>query len=202
MNEFFDEQATLEDIEAFMRGIEYEVNKAKAHLAIALATIKTEGLFYQVARSWKDYVKLERTNLQYRTSLKLAKAGEYFLRYRRELVEEEIRLIGNISKIQGIDPWVADRDPMYFSRLKGLSVRQLQEYNQKKRDEIHVYPKDSYGRNVTVKGASLYMGKEKVRGLNLNDVCKAMEEGKRVVTVFVDDDNHARKVKRALDGLV
>lgn len=48
-----------------------------------------------------------------------------------------------------------------------MSVRQLKDYNPRKRDEISVYPAEPLEGDVTVKGTSLYIGEQKVKGLSL-----------------------------------
>ena len=203
MNSYFPESSTLTDIEEFMRSVEYGVKKAMANLAIALATIKLEGLYLQVASSWKGYIKLERTNLGYRESLKLAKAGELFLRYQNELKSENIKLTENISKIHLIDSKVADHDPMYFSRFKSMSVRQLKDYNKRKRCEIYVYPERKIEGEASVKGLSLYIGDKKVKGLSIPEIREKMDEGKRLVCIWVkDNDNEVRRVKRRISDLL
>lgn len=107
---------------------------------------------------------LERTNLSYRESLKLAKAGELFYRYQGELEAENIKLTENVSKVIMINPKVADHDPMYFSRFKHMSVRQIREYNNRRLGEIYVYPKCKVEGNIAVKGSYLYFNDQKVKG--------------------------------------
>ncbi len=202
MNEFFPEGTTLYDIEGFMRSVEYGVKKAMANLAVALATIKMEGLYLQVAKSWKDYIRMERTHLKYRESLRLAHAGELFLRYQLELKGENIKLSDNLSKVQMIDSTIADRDPMYFKRLKSMSVRQLKDYNIRKRDELNVYPVIPVDGIMTVRGASLYIGENKIKGFSLTEAREKIGEGKRLVCVWVeDDDNEVRRIRRRLSGI-
>ncbi len=202
----FSKEATLESIEDGMRAVESNIKIALAILAVSLGRIKREGLYLKVAPDYKAYLKQERTSLGYRKAISLTTVGEKFWLFRNELKENEIKLSTVMNKIKVLDSNIADNDPMIWERLKSLSVRQFHNYVKKRNGSINVYTESEYGSdynsNVSVNGASLSIGGNKLRGLNLNDANRQLSQGKRLVAVWVDDDSEARKVRRAVNSIV
>ena len=199
-NEFFPEGTRLQDVESFMMGVSHEIKKGWAHLAVSLATIKTEELYLPITGSWIEYIRMERTGLKYRQSLKLAKAGEIYLRYQGDLESENIKLSDNLTKLSMVDSEIVEFDPMYFVNFKSLSSRQLQDYQNEKRKLLRAYPVSSQKGEVSVKGSAIYIGDQKLKGLSLSEAREKMGQGKRLLALWVDDDEAAvRRVRRSLD---
>ena len=200
----FHESVTLEYLEDGMRAVEQNIKFALAVLAIALGRIKTDLLYLSVAPDFKSYLIQERTDLKYRKAVHLSTIGIKFWQFRPQLQDNGIRLSSVMSKIKFIDSDIVDHDPMIWDRLKSLSVREFQNYINKRRGDINVYTKNQSGqnmsRNVTVNGASISIGGLKLRGFNLNEARKEISKGKRAVVFWVDSDNEARKIKRTISG--
>lgn len=191
---------TLQEAEDFIFSVRKGQDIGTAHIAVTLAHIRRDRLFIDVSTSWKGYIKQERSGIKYKESLRLANIGEKYLTFQDQLEENGILLSKNMSKMDLFDCEIASKDPIFFEKFKELSYRGLSEY-------IKAYRRssqrcDQYSDivgSVTEKGASLYIGDEKVRGINLNEVRKEAGAGKRAVVIWVDDDCEARRVRRYAD---
>lgn len=186
--------------EEFISGVRCSQSIGQAHIAVTLATIRSDRLFLAVAKSWKDYIKQNRSGIGYRNSMRLARVGEIYLTFKDQLEENGIKLSENMSKMELFDIGIAAKDPVFFDKFVSLSYRELKSWI--KEYKINGYTSNHGGlleAPVTEKGASLYIGDEKVRGINLNEVRKEAGAGKRAVVIWVDDDCEARRVRRYAD---
>lgn len=183
--------------EDFISEVRKKMAIGMAHTAVALAEIRREKLFLAVSTSWKDYIKQNRNDLGYENSKRLARVGEIYLTFKAQLEENGIKLSENMSKMDLFSPEIASNDPVFYDKFKSLSYRELKKYIHDYKSSRYTYT--TYGNEnetVTSKGASLYIGSEKIKGINLNEIRKNAEQGKRAVVIWVDDDNEARRIKR------
>ena len=192
---------SLSDTESYMRSVEEGMKLSLKALAISLGAIKKHQLYLSVAKSFQEYIELERTYISKSQADRLARIGENYLRYRKQLEDHDIKLNGNSEKVRIIDPQLVDRDPMYWLRLRSLSFRQFRDYQEEKRHAyIDVYHSEDGEIPVSVKGAGLYIGDKKVKGLNLNDAKHEIAKGKRAFVVWIDDDDATyKRAKRAIE---
>lgn len=196
------DDVNLESIEDGMRAVESNMKIAVAILAVSLGRIKKDGLYRAVAPNFKSYLQRERTTLSYQKAVHLAAVGEKFWEFRTQLIENEIKLSKVMSKVRLLEKPIVDSDPMIWDRIKSLSYREFKRYVEKQKSNINVYSEMNQNRNlnetVSVSGAGLYFGSKKVKGLNLNEARREIDNGKRLVAVWVDDDKEARQVRKVL----
>lgn len=196
----YEEIKNLWDAENYILGIQDKRNIGLAHIAVTLAKIRNDKYFLDVANSWKAYIMQDRMKLGYRQSIHLANIGEIYLTFRDQLEENGIFLSDNMSKMVLFDAEIASQDPRFYDQFKSLSCKKLKKYIQDyKSNRINDYPHGIDKSRVTEKGASLYIGDSKVKGINLNEIRRETAAGKRAVVVWVDDDNEARRVRRRLE---
>lgn len=189
----------LHDAEELIRDVDHARDKCTMHIAVAFAIIRRDRMFLEVASSWKEYVKQERTGIKYKETLRLADIGEKYLTFRPLLEENGILFSENMSKIGLIDPDLAANDPAFFVNFKKLSYRGLKNYIENTKWQSGRYDSGSQnGENLTVNGASLFVGHMKVKGINLNECRREAEAGKVAVLVWASDSAEARRIKRRL----
>lgn len=194
-----EEITTLREAEDFISGVHKGMAIGTAHIAVTLASIRRDRLFIEVAQSWKGYIHQDRNNLGYENSKRLCRIGDIYLTFRDQLEENNIKLSENMSKMELFDPEIASIDPVFYDKFKDLSYRGLKRYIANYREARYTSTSGGItGDPVTEKGASLYIGDKKVRGINLNEVKREAAAGKRAVVIWVDDDSEARRVKRRM----
>ncbi len=189
----------LQDAELFISDIQRDMAIGMAHVAVTLAKIRRDKLFLAVSKSWKGYIAQDRNGIGYENSKRLVKIGEIYLTFRTQLEENGIKLSENMSKMELFDPDIAAVDRVFYEKFKKLSYRALKRYIKDYKAGRYTYISDDLAiGTVTEKGASLYIGSEKVKGINLNEARREIAEGKRAVVVWVNDDNEARRIRRKL----
>lgn len=190
----------LNDAEIFISGVQKGMSVGMAHIAVTLAQIRRDELYKDVSQTWKGYIIQDRNELGYENSKRLARIGEIYLTFREQLEENDIKLSENLSKMELFDSEIASIDPVFYKKFKKLSYRALKRYiKDYKAGRYTSIMDDSDSLPVTEKGAFLYIGQKKVRGINLNEIRAAVKDGKRFVVVAVDDDNEARRIKRRIE---
>jgi len=201
IDEILSGDATLSDTEEYMRDLESDIKIGMVHLAISLGAIKKYQKYLDVAASFQAYIEQERTHLGRSQAERLAKIGDNYLRYRKQIADNGIMLHGNMDKVRIIDPVLEERDPMFWPRLKKLSFRKFRDYQEEKKHVyLDVYHSSNGEPDVSVKGAGLYVGDQKVKGLNMNDVRQKAAEGKRALVLWIDDTEAAyKRAKRAIE---
>lgn len=190
----------LNDAEIFIGEVNKSMAVGTAHIAVTLAQIRRDRLFLTVSSSWKGYILQDRNNIGYENSKRLVKIGEIYLTFRDQLEEKGIKLSDNMSKMELFDEEIAAVDPVFYDKFKKLSYRALKKYiKDYKSGRYTSISNDSKNGMVTEKGASLYIGDLKVKGLNLNEARENVAEGKRAVVIWVNDDNEARRIRRKVE---
>ncbi len=198
----FKESVTLAGIESVMRMIENDIKISMALLAVSLGRIKRDGLFYDVASNFKEYIRLERTNLSYQKAIHLSEIGLKYWEFQTEFRQNKLKLSKCMSKIRLIDRNLVENDPMFWGRFKELSVRELKAYIERRNSDINVYTANSMTDKIRVSDASLFIGEEKIKGINLKDAREQTAAGRRAVVFWVDNDNQARKIRRRVENFI
>ncbi len=194
----FEDNATLESLEEGIREIGDQIKLGHAFIAVALGRVKKDKLYLKVAVDFKRYLELERLDLSYQRAIYLADIGEKYIRYKPQLQANGIRLYENMSKIRLLESEIVENDPVWWKRMKKNSVRELKDFIEKRKSSIDVSTEPNDDGIITVSNSSLYLNREKIRGINLKEFKKNAHKGKRAVVIWVDDDQEARKVRKKL----
>ena len=197
----FKEETSLENLEMGIRAIESNVKIGLAIIAVSLGRVRREKLYLSLCSDFKSYCRMDRFNMSYNKLLHLSIIGENWWNHKQSLHDNDIKLSENMSKVRLLTSdlnHVIEKTPLFYQRFKELSYRELKVYIQKRSENLNVRARAIENENVTVTRKGLYIGGEKVRGIDMEDVRNKMAEGKRAVVFWVDGDGEARKVRRAI----